>query len=125
MDGSGNSKFWTSDGIGVAKLAPHDLRRTCARLCPASGGELSRSNFSWDTFQCKRPNATSAASSGFDQPSMIVLASSRLLEPGARLWKVGRPSGNKLVWKVLVRSPIRPDWQSWQASANRIWLLVR
>ena len=26
--------------IGVAKLAPHDLRRTCARLCHASGGEL-------------------------------------------------------------------------------------
>src|ERR1700738_3931887 len=25
--------------IGVAKLAPHDLRRTCARLCHASGGE--------------------------------------------------------------------------------------
>src|SRR5437762_327100 len=24
--------------IGVAKLAPHDLRRTCARLCHASGG---------------------------------------------------------------------------------------
>jgi integrase len=23
--------------IGVAKLAPHDLRRTCARLCHASG----------------------------------------------------------------------------------------
>src|SRR5882724_5832355 len=26
--------------IGVAKLAPHDLRRTCARLCHASGGEV-------------------------------------------------------------------------------------
>ena len=26
--------------IGVAKLAPHDLRRTCARLCHGSGGEL-------------------------------------------------------------------------------------
>jgi integrase len=28
--------------IGVAKLAPHDLRRTCARLCHASGGELEQ-----------------------------------------------------------------------------------
>jgi len=35
----------------------------------------------------KRPNATLAANSGFDQPSMIALASSRILEPGARLWK--------------------------------------
>src|ERR1700746_3177815 len=35
----------------------------------------------------KRPNATLAASSGFDQPSMIALASSRIPELGARLWK--------------------------------------
>jgi len=28
--------------VGVAKLAPHDLRRTCARLCHASGGELEQ-----------------------------------------------------------------------------------
>lgn len=35
-------------------------------------------------------NATWAASSGFDQPLIIVSASSRLLELGARSWKVGR-----------------------------------
>jgi hypothetical protein len=51
----------------------------------------SRFNFSWGTFRCKRPNATLAASSGFDQPSMIALASSRILELGARLWKGCRP----------------------------------
>jgi integrase len=38
-----------SEGIaksfGVAKLAPHDLRRTCARLCHASGGELEQIQF--------------------------------------------------------------------------------
>ena len=28
--------------IGVAKLAPHDLRRSCARLCQQSGGELQQ-----------------------------------------------------------------------------------
>lgn len=28
--------------IGVTKLAPHDLRRTCARLCQSSGGELEQ-----------------------------------------------------------------------------------
>lgn len=28
--------------IGVSKLAPHDLRRTCARLCRAAGGELEQ-----------------------------------------------------------------------------------
>jgi integrase len=31
--------------IGVAKLDPHDLRRTCARLCHASGGELEQIQF--------------------------------------------------------------------------------
>jgi site-specific recombinase XerD len=31
--------------IGVAQLAPHDLRRTCARLCHASGGELEQIQF--------------------------------------------------------------------------------
>src|SRR5580658_4933221 len=31
--------------IGVPKLAPHDLRRTCARLCQASGGELEQIQF--------------------------------------------------------------------------------
>jgi integrase len=31
--------------IGVAKLAPHDLRRTCARLCHTSGGELEQIQF--------------------------------------------------------------------------------
>jgi integrase len=34
---------------GVTKLVPHDLRRSRARLCHESGGELSRSNVSVQT----------------------------------------------------------------------------
>jgi len=30
---------------GIANLAPHDLRRTCARLCHSSGGELEQVQF--------------------------------------------------------------------------------
>jgi integrase len=30
---------------GVGKLAPHDLRRSCARLCRAAGGELEQIQF--------------------------------------------------------------------------------
>jgi integrase len=30
---------------GIAKLAPHDLRRTCARLCHLAGGELDQFQF--------------------------------------------------------------------------------
>jgi site-specific recombinase XerD len=31
--------------IGVGKRAPHDLRRSCARLCRAAGGELEPIQF--------------------------------------------------------------------------------
>jgi integrase len=30
---------------GIDKLSPHDLRRTCARLCYAAGGELEQIQF--------------------------------------------------------------------------------
>ena len=58
----------------------------------------SRSNSSWGMSQFKRPNATLGANSGFDQRSMIALASSRILELGARCGRVadnslGRPLG--------------------------------
>lgn len=35
----------SANAIGVAKPAPHDLRRTCVRLCHASGGELEQIQF--------------------------------------------------------------------------------
>jgi hypothetical protein len=54
------------------------------------GGEAAQER---ELVRCKRPNATSAASSGFDQPLMIALALSRMLElGGGRLRKVSRPS---------------------------------
>ena len=31
--------------LGVSKLAPHDLRRSCARLCHKAGGELEQIQF--------------------------------------------------------------------------------
>jgi site-specific recombinase XerD len=31
--------------VGIEKVAPHDLRRTCARLCHVSGGELEQVQF--------------------------------------------------------------------------------
>jgi site-specific recombinase XerD len=30
---------------GIDRLAPHDLRRTCARLCLLAGGELDQIQF--------------------------------------------------------------------------------
>ncbi len=31
--------------VGITKLAPHDLRRSCARLCHSAGGELEQIQF--------------------------------------------------------------------------------
>jgi integrase len=31
-----------ADAAGVPGIAPHDLRRTCAKLCRAAGGELEQ-----------------------------------------------------------------------------------
>ena len=40
----------------------------------------SRSNFFWGMYRFKRPSVTLAANSGFDQQSMIALASNQILE---------------------------------------------
>ena len=31
--------------VGIERLAPHDLRRTCARFCHLAGGELDQIQF--------------------------------------------------------------------------------
>jgi len=77
--------------IGVAKLAPHDLRRTCARLCHASGGELEQIQFLLGHVSIQTTERY-LANSGFNQPSMIALASNRILELGCALWKGRRPT---------------------------------
>ena len=64
---------------GVARLASHDLRPVLGSATRREAS-WSRSNFFWGTFQCRRPNATLAASSGFVQRSTIALASSRTLD---------------------------------------------
>jgi site-specific recombinase XerD len=49
-DGMTEKAVWhivkeSAKSISVAKLAPHDLLRTCARLCHATGGELEQIQF--------------------------------------------------------------------------------
>jgi site-specific recombinase XerD len=34
-----------AERLGISRLAPHDLRRSCARLCHDSGGELEQIQF--------------------------------------------------------------------------------
>jgi integrase len=46
-DGISEKAIWhvvrsSASQVGVPALAPHDLRRTCARLCRNAGGELDQ-----------------------------------------------------------------------------------
>jgi len=36
-------------GAGLENIAPHDLRRTCAKLCHSGGGELEQIQFLLNT----------------------------------------------------------------------------
>jgi hypothetical protein len=56
----------SASAIGLDQLAPHDLRRTCARLCHASGGELEQISSFQGTCQCKPRNAILAANCEFN-----------------------------------------------------------
>src|SRR5690242_21087692 len=44
---------------GVPRIAPHDLRRSCAKLCRAAGGELEQIQCCRATHRSKRPSDTS------------------------------------------------------------------
>lgn len=57
---------------GIKGLAPHDLRRTCARLCHVAGGELDQIQFLLGTPQSRRQSDTSAVSENFAMPSMTI-----------------------------------------------------
>ena len=55
--------------IGNDRLAPHDLRRTCARLCRAARGELEQIQFLLSAmYRSKRLSASSAARNELPPP---------------------------------------------------------
>jgi len=80
--------------VGIAKLAPHDLRRTCARLCHASGGELEQIQLFWGMCQFKRPSAIWAASNGSVRQLMITSGSSPAPKGARRFRKDCRSTGH-------------------------------
>jgi len=53
----------------IHKLAPHDLRRTCARLCYAAGRELEQIQFLLGHVSILTTENTWVANSGFKVPS--------------------------------------------------------
>jgi integrase len=50
------TKYARQTGL-VDKLAPHDMRRTCAKLCRDSGGDSNSFNSCWATPPSRLPNA--------------------------------------------------------------------
>jgi integrase len=48
--------------VGLEHIAPHDLRRTCAKLCHDSGGELEQIQFLLGHASVRRLSGISAAS---------------------------------------------------------------
>ena len=105
--------------IGVASCAARSATDLCSALMQRRRVGADPISF-WGTFRCKRPNSTLAASSGFDQPLMIVLASSRILELGARSWKDCRPHAQNLARQVLrKRRPVPLEfWSETAEHAN-------
>jgi integrase len=71
--------------IGVTKLAPHDLRRTCARLCHSAGGELEQIQFPLGHVSVQTTDRPEGA--GRVRPSM------RGALPTVRNWRVLRKDG--------------------------------
>ena len=94
---------------GINPLAPHDLRRTCARLCHAAGGELEQIQFLLGHRPSRRLNAMSDASRIYAARSTI---GSRLRPDRERCELVNCPSEGDLPtptsnWPSSVRYPAR------------------
>jgi site-specific recombinase XerD len=54
---------------GIDKLAPHELRRTCARLCHTAGGELEQIQFLLGHISIQTTERYLVANSAFKVPS--------------------------------------------------------
>ena len=74
--------------VGIAKLAPHDLRRTCARLCHASGGELEQIQFLLGHVSVQTTERYLGCKHGSVRQSMIASGSSPTLK-GVRRFRKG------------------------------------
>src|SRR5271155_2081956 len=62
---------------GIDNLAPHDLRRTCARLCHSAGGNLNKSSFCSATGLWKLQNDTWVRGRDWCRQSTITSGSNR------------------------------------------------
>jgi len=66
--------------LEMPKLAPHDLRRSCARFCHAAGGELEQIQFLLGHVSVQTRSGIWAANSDFVKPWTIGSASNPCCE---------------------------------------------
>jgi integrase len=86
---------------GIDKLAPHDLRRTCARLCHLAGGELDQIQFLLGHVSIQTTERYLGASSDCDARSTTALESSQMpLDRFGRGCGRGRTTGNVRPWRL-------------------------
>lgn len=79
----------------MAKLAPHDLRRTCAKLCRRPGVNWNKFSSCSATSQFKQQSDTWAVSNEFGRRSMTVSASNHIPEPAGRVERI--PGGHRIL----------------------------
>jgi integrase len=72
-DGMSSKVLWdvvraAAARAGIDKLAPHDLRRTCARMCHLAGGDWIKASFCSATCPFRRPSTISDVSRSSELP---------------------------------------------------------
>jgi hypothetical protein len=96
---------------GIANLAPHDLRRTCARLCHDCSGDSNRFVFSLGTPPFRQRSDTSGANRNCGTRLMIASKSQLQATPP----KMPRPAhfareiGDSVLYHSLFESA-SPQW---------------
>jgi hypothetical protein len=82
-----------SKRIGIDHLAPHDLRRTCARLCHEAGGELAQIQFLLGHAAKDRPSSELFGwTVAFLLGAILILARANC-DPTTQHGSVAHPSG--------------------------------
>ena len=97
---------------GIEKLAPHDLRRTCTRLCHFAGGELDQIQFPLTLGRVTQHRRRAPRSPRFAQPFDVTEDLFRLVTPSFASWnligellqRIGRESARvRLVVELKTR----------------------
>jgi hypothetical protein len=104
---------------GIEKLAPHDLRRTCAWVCHLAGGELDQIQFLLGHVSIQTLSATSGASRSSAMRSMTVWASSPKRTDRRNSGAAGLPAP----WRLIVNHhPTNGEWAPLSRGGRRLIL---